>query len=67
LSEVLTLAERLGATLDRVIAQRDAAEKKIAEHNAECIRLCDGRKRCGYEKYRDYMSCSDCPKDWIIE
>jgi hypothetical protein len=43
------------------------AEKAIEDHNAECIRLCDNRKRCGYEKYRPYMSCSDCPKDWIID
>lgn len=43
------------------------AIKAIEEHNAECVRLCDDRKRCGYEKYRPYMSCSDCPKDWIID
>ena len=46
---------------------RNAAEKAIADHNAECVRLCDDRKRCGWDGYRSYMKCPECPKDWIIE
>jgi hypothetical protein len=39
----------------------------LVAHNEECVRLCDNRKRCGWDGYRDYMKCPDCPKDWIIE
>jgi len=54
--------------LKAVLAERDSeAAKAIEEHNAECERLCDNRKRCGYEGYRSYMSCPNCPKDWKIE
>lgn len=44
-----------------------AAAVAVDAHNAECVRLCDDRKRCGYESYRSYMSCSNCPKDWMLD
>lgn len=56
-------AAKLRAIIDALIAARTAIE----EHNRECDSLCDGRKSCGYEQYRTYMSCSACPKDWKIE
>ena len=37
----------------------------IIDHNTECDRLCDNKKRCGYEKYK--RDCGDCPKDYTIE
>jgi hypothetical protein len=39
---------------------------KIEKHNAECERLCDNRKSCGYDGYAAHMSCTHCPKDWMI-
>jgi hypothetical protein len=44
-----------------------AAIKAIEEHNAQCVSLCDNRKRCGWSGYREYMKCPECPTDWIIE
>lgn len=63
--DVLTLAERLGVVLERVIQQRDIAENKIAEHDYYCDLTCHERAGCdGYRK--SGRMCPDCPKYWKI-
>jgi hypothetical protein len=42
------------------------AENAIAEHNAECVRLCGDKSACGYKPYPS-RDCPDCPKNWMIE
>lgn len=44
--------------------ENERLSKLIADHNSECISLCDP-DRCGYAKYK--RQCPDCPKDWVID
>jgi hypothetical protein len=40
-------------------------QKKIDDHNKECINACGDKSRCGYKEYE--RRCPDCAKDWMIE
>ena len=40
-------------------------EKKITEHNDECVRSCNDKKRCGFVGYKS--DCGNCTKDWMID
>jgi len=54
--------------VSKKIKKLDRLEKKIADHNIECIRSCNDKRNCGYERHTDASSdCGNCTKDWMID